>query len=289
MLSVLVFGISTSMQFAIIAMGFSLILSIAGVANFAYGSLYLFGGFIVWLLSFKMGFPYWACVAISAVVLFLVSVLIYRYGIRRIRGATLSEVIVTIGLGLFITELIRSSGLIGIDDYIPPFIQGYVRIMGIGIENQRLLVIPIGLALFLAMWAFTRYTKIGLAFRAISQDELTALSIGLNNNYLAMLAMGISSVLALFAALCIMPQGQITVDSSYDVLVYALAISVLGGLGSTPGIIVGAFVLGFAQTLTANYINQQWTIVATFLIIVLVLIIKPSGIFGQQKQLEERV
>jgi branched-chain amino acid transport system permease protein len=79
------------------------------------------------------------------------------------------------------------------------------------------------------------------------------------------------------------------VDSAYDVLIYALAISVLGGLGSTLGIIVGAFILGFAQTLTATFISQQWTIVVTFLIIVLVLIVKPSGIFGQQKQLEERV
>ena len=289
MLSALIFGLSTSMQLAIVAIGFSLILSIAGIANFAFGSFYLLGGFTVWLLSFKAGLPYWVCAAIAMVFLFLVSALVYRYGIQRIRGIILSEVIVTIGLGIFITELIRSTGLISIDDYIPAFIPGYMTIMGIGIENQRLLIIPLGLMLFLALWALTRYSKIGLAFRAMSQDELTALSIGLNTDLLAMLAMGLAAVLAVIAALCIIPQGLLTVDSSYDILTYSLAIAVLGGLGSIPGIIVGAFILGFAQTLTATYINQQWTIVATFLIIVLVLIIKPSGIFGQQKQLEERI
>ncbi|MGD0856537.1 MAG: branched-chain amino acid ABC transporter permease [Dehalococcoidia bacterium] len=289
MLSVLIFGIINSMQFAILAVGFSLILSIAGVANFAYGSLYLFGGFIVWLLSYKLGFPYWGSVGISAVVIFMVSILIYRYGIRRVRGATLSEVIVTMGIGLFITEMIRASGLLGVDDYIQPFVHGYINIMGNGMEIQRLLIVPIGIVLFLALWIVTKFTKMGLAFRAISQDELTALSIGLSSDRLGMMAMGISSILALFAALCILPQGQFLPDSAYDILVYALAISVLGGLGSTPGIIVGALILGFTQTLTATYINQQWTIVATFLIIVLVLLVRPSGIFGQQKQLEERV
>ena len=290
MLSLLINAISNSMQLAIIAIGFGLILSVAGVANFAYGALYLLGGFIVWFLTYEMGgVPFWLSVIIAIVVLFLLSVLIYRYAIQRIRGAVLSEVIVTIGLGIFIIESIRSTGLIGIDEYIQAFIPGYVTIMGIGIETQRLMIIPVGLVLFLGLWLLTRYTKIGLAFRAMSQDELTALSIGINTNSLAMIAMGLSAVLAVIAALSIVPLGLLHVDSAYDVLTYALAISVLGGLGSTLGIIVGAFILGFAQTLTATFISQQWTIVVTFLIIVLVLIVKPSGIFGQQKQLEERV
>lgn len=289
MSSMFLIGTISSMQFAILTIGFNLILSIAGVANFAYGSLYLLGGFIVWWLANLMGIPLWGCIAIAIVVMYLISVLIYRYGIRRIRGATLSEIILTIGIGLLITESIRATGLLGIGDYIQPFIPGYINFMGIGIEIQRLMLVPIGIALFLGLWAFTKWTKMGLAFRAISQDELTGLSIGLNSDWLGMMAMGISSVLALVAAMCIVPLGQFMTDSAYDILIYALAISVLGGLGSTTGILVGSFILGFAQTLTATYVNQQWTIVATFVVIVLVLLIRPSGIFGQQKQLEERV
>jgi branched-chain amino acid transport system permease protein len=193
------------------------------------------------------------------------------------------------GLGVFITELIRSTGLIGHYKYIPALIPGYISVLGVGIENQRLIIIPIGVALFLALWLVTKYTKLGLAFRAMSQDELTGLSIGLNNNSLAMLAMGISSIMAVIAAVSIIPQGSLIVDSAYDVLTYALSIAVLGGLGSTIGIIVGALILGYAQSITATYISPQWTMVVTFLIIVVVLIVKPSGIFGKQKQLEERI
>jgi branched-chain amino acid transport system permease protein len=289
MLSMLIFGLSNSMQLAIIAVGFSLVLSIAGIANFAYGSFYLLGAFIVWALLDMAGLPYWACILISLVAIFLLGVLTYRYAIQRIRGAVLSEVIVTIGLGVFITEIIRSTGLIGTYKYMPSLIPGHISILGVGIENQRLIIIPLGLALFGLLWLFTKYTKVGLAFRAMSQDELTALSIGLNNNNLAMLAMGISSVVAVIAALAIIPQGTLIVDASYDVLTYALSIAVLGGLGSTTGIIVGALILGYAQSITATYISPQWTMVVTFLIIVVVLLTKPSGIFGQQKQLEERV
>jgi branched-chain amino acid transport system permease protein len=277
------------MQLAMIAIGFSLVLSIAGIANFAYGAFYLLGAFIVWSLLELAGFPYWAAIIIAVTAVFLVGVLSYRYAVQRVRGAILSEVIVTLGLGVFITEIIRSTGLIGIYKYIPALIPGYISILGVGIENQRLIIIPIGAVLFLTLWIITKYTKIGLAFRAMSQDELTGLSIGLNNNFLAMLAMGISSVLAAIAALSIIPQGSLIVDSAYDVLTYALSIAVLGGLGSTPGIIVGALVLGYAQSMTATYISPQWTMVVTFLIIVVVLIIKPSGLFGKQKQLEERV
>jgi branched-chain amino acid transport system permease protein len=101
--------------------------------------------------------------------------------------------------------------------------------------------------------------------------------------------MGVGAVLAVIAALTIVPLGLLTIEIGYDVLVFALAVAVLGGLGSTPGIIIGAFVLGYAQSLTGTYIGPQWTMVVTFLAIVLVLMIKPSGILGKQKELEERV
>lgn len=289
MLSVLIFGLSNSMQLALIALGFSLVFSVAGIANFAYGAFYLLGAFIIWVLVDMVGLPYWICILISVLIMFLLGVLTYRYAIQRVRGAVLSEVIVTLGIGIFITELIRSTGLIGNYKVIPSLIPGHITILDVGIENQRLIIIPIGLALFLLLWLFTKYTKLGTAFRAMSQDEFTALSMGLNNNYLAMLAMGISSVLVVISALAIIPQGTLTVDASYDVLIYALSIVVLGGLGSTPGIIVGALILGFGQEITATYINLQWTMVFTFFIIIAILLIKPSGIFGQHKQLEERI
>jgi len=289
MAGLLIFGLSKSMELALVAIGFSFVFGISGIANFAYGAFYLLGGFLTYILLNSLGLPYWISAAGSVLILFVIGAIMYRFTVQRIRGAILSEVIVTMGLGIFITEVLRASGFIGHNRYLPAFIPGYVEIAGVGIENQRLMIIVIGLVLFLLLWAVTRYTRIGLAFRAMSQDELTALSIGLNNNYLALVSMGIGAALAVVAALCIIPQGFLTVDGAYDVLIYALAVGVLGGLGSTAGIIAGAFIIGYAQTVTATLFSSQWVMVVTFLAIVLVLFIKPSGIFGKQKELEEKV
>jgi branched-chain amino acid transport system permease protein len=289
MAGLLIFGLSKSMELALVAIGFSFVFGISGIANFAYGAFYLLGGFLTYILLTSLGLPYWISAAGSILILFVIGALMYRFAVQRIRGAILSEVVVTMGLGIFITEMLRATGFIGHNRYLPAFVPGYVEVAGVGIENQRLMIILIGLLLFFILWAVTRYTRIGLAFRAMSQDELTALSIGLNNNYLALLSMGIGAVLAVVAALCIIPQGFLTVDGAYDVLIYALAVGVLGGLGSTTGIIVGAFIIGYAQTITATLFSSQWVMVVTFLAIVLVLFIKPSGIFGIQKELEEKV
>ncbi len=289
MAGLLIFGLAKSMELALVAIGFSFVFGISGIANFAYGAFYLLGGFLTYIFLNSLGLPYWMSAICSILILFVLGALTYRFAVQRIRGAMLSEVVVTMGLGIFITEMLRATGFIGHNRYLPAFIPGYLEIAGIGIENQRLMIILIGLLLFLVLWAVTRYTRIGLAFRAMSQDELTALSIGLNNNLLAMLSMGIGAVLAVVAALCIIPQGFLTVDGAYDVLIYALAVGVLGGLGSTTGIIVGAFIIGYAQTTTATLFSSQWVMVVTFLAIVLVLFIKPSGIFGKQKELEEKV
>jgi branched-chain amino acid transport system permease protein len=223
------------------------------------------------------------------VIIFFLGMFMYKVAIQRIRGAMLSEVIVTMGLGVTIIEILRWSGYVKHNQYLPSFIQGSIMIGGIGIEYQRLVIVGIGAVLFFLLWLLTRYTKIGLALRAMAQDELTALSLGINNDRIAMLAMGIGSLLAVVAALAIIPLGLLNIEGAYEILIFALAVGVLGGLGSTTGIIVGAFVLGYIQSIASTTLGPQWMMVVTFLAIVLVLLIKPSGIFGKQKELEERV
>jgi branched-chain amino acid transport system permease protein len=288
-LGVLVFGLANSLGLALAALGFGFVFSISGIANFAYGAFYLLGGFIVYILLNSFGLPYWIAAIISMVFVFFVGAFTYKVAIQRIRGAMLSEVIVTMGIGVAIVEILRWSGYVKHNQYLPAFMSGSIMIAGLGIEYQRLLIIAIGLVLFLLLWLFTKYTKTGLALRAMSQDEMTALSLGMNNDRLAMLSMGIGSALAVIAALSIIPLGLLTVEGAYEILIFALAVGVLGGMGSTTGIIVGAFVLGYVQSIASTVLGPQWMMVVTFLAIVLVLLIKPSGIFGQQKELEERV
>jgi branched-chain amino acid transport system permease protein len=101
--------------------------------------------------------------------------------------------------------------------------------------------------------------------------------------------MGLGSALGAFSAIAILPLGTITVDGGYDVLINALSVCIVGGLGSTFGVIIASFIIGFAQTLTATYLSPHWIMIVSLFAILIILTVKPSGLLGHQKELEERV
>jgi branched-chain amino acid transport system permease protein len=154
---------------------------------------------------------------------------------------------------------------------------------------QRILLVGIGAVLMLLLWVFTHHTRLGLAFRGIAQDERTALTFGMNTDRIAMLAVALGAGLAAIAATLIIPLGSISPEEGYDVLIKALAVCIIGGLGSSGGIILAGFVIGFAERFTDAYIGSHWTMIVNMAAIFLVLLIKPSGLFGKQKELEERI
>ena len=286
---VLVYGFVYSVTLALIALGFSLTFGISGVANLAHGAMYILGGYLTWLLLTKLGLPYLLAAVLAVVVVGLVGALIYRLVLLRVRGILLSEVIATFGLGIGLLELMRWAGLRGTGIGLPDFGKGSFEILGIAVDYQRLFVILIGLVLVAGLWFFTRHTRIGLAFRGIAQNERTALALGIESDQTAMLSVAFGSALAAVAAITILPLGLITVNTGYEILIIAFAVGIVGGLESTVGIIVAAFLLGYSQTAAAQYLGSHWVMIINLIAIVLVLVIKPSGLFGKFKELEERV
>jgi len=157
------------------------------------------------------------------------------------------------------------------------------------VDYQRILVVIIGAALVAFLWLFTRYTRVGLALKGMAQDERAALMLGIDSDLMAVVAMGMGSMLAAFAAILLLPLGNIVVESGYNVLILAIAVCIVGGLGSWMGAVLAAFLIGFAQILTVVYLGAHYQMMIALLAIILTLILKPSGLFGQQKELEERV
>ena len=172
---------------------------------------------------------------------------------------------------------------------MPAFIEGSIEIAGVSVDNQRLLVVGIGAAVVGLLWLFTRYTRIGLAMRGMAQDERAALMLGIDSDLIAVMAMGFGSMLAALAAVLLLPLGNIVVEAGYNILILAIAVCIVGGLGSWMGAVVAAFLIGFAQILTVVYLGAHYQMVVALLAIILTLILKPSGLFGKQKELEERV
>jgi len=172
---------------------------------------------------------------------------------------------------------------------LPAFIGGSTEIAGVSVDYQRLLVVAIGAAVVAKLWLFTHYTKVGLALRGMAQDERAAMMLGIDSDLMALAAMGFGSMLAALAAILLLPLGNIVVEAGYNVLILAIAVCIVGGLGSWMGAVLAAFIIGFAQILTVVYLGPHYQMVVALLAIIITLILKPSGLFGRQKELEERV
>jgi branched-chain amino acid transport system permease protein len=289
LLGTLIYGFINSSILALLAMGFNLTFGISGVANFAYGAIYIFSGFLAWICLNTLGIPYPLSVLISLACTVAAGIVIYYLIILRVKGLSLAEVMATFGLGLAVMELFRYFDFVGFRYTLPVFIDGSLELGEVFIDYQRLFIAVIAVFLTLFIYLFTHHTKIGLAFRAIAQDERTALTFGIDSDFVGALSMAFGSALAALAALLILPLGTIAVEGGYEVLINALAVCIVGGLGSTVGILVASVVIGYSQTLTANYLEPHWMMLVSLIAIALVLVIKPSGLFSQQKELEERI
>ena len=285
----IIYGTIESIRFALIAIGFALVYGISGQPNFAHGALYVLAGFLTWTFLLKLGLNYAVSIILSLIIIAAVGAALYRFMLIRIRGMEASEIIASFAIGLALMEGLRFVGFRGKTYTLPAFLEGTVTVGNVPVDFQRLIIIGIGVVLVALLWFFTHYTKLGLALRAIAQDEHAALMLGIDSDLTALIALSLGSALAGLAAIVILPLGSITVETGYDILIKAIAVCIIGGLGSWGGAVLASFILGFAQMLTEYFVGAQWQMVVALLAIIIILIARPSGLLARQKELEERV
>ncbi len=288
-MDIVVYGTIQSFALLLMAFGFSLVYGVSRLPNFAHGAIYVFTGYIAWVLAQEMGLPYPVAVVGALVASALLGVLIYQVVLRRVRGMETSEMIATYAIGLAILESLRWAGLRGTTHALPVFSEGVVTVLGVPVDHQRVVVVGMGVVVIAATWAFTSFTRTGLALRGVAQDERAAMMLGIDSDRMATVAVALGSALAGLGAVILLPLGNVVVEEGYKVLIYAIAVCVVGGLGSWPGTILAAFVLGFSQYATVAYGKPHYQMVVMLLAIIVTLVLRPSGLFGQHKQLEERV
>ena len=294
-MDILIYGTVNSVIFALIAVGFTLVYGVSRVPNFAHGSIYVLVGFLTWSFVNDLKINYALAIILSLTIASLIGMIIYRFILIRLRGMPTSEIISSFAVSLIILEGLRMQGIWGFKGFIgpfhvlQPFIEGKIEILGVFVDYQRLIIIGAGLAVVALLWVFTHHTKMGLSLRAIAQDEQAAMMIGVNSDRTAMISLAIGSTLAGLAAVIILPLGSITAEMGYKVLIYALAVCIIGGLGSWAGAVLASFVIGFAMKISTALFGAVWESVVLVGTIILILLIKPSGLMGKQKELEERV
>ena len=285
----LIYGFINSMILALVALGFSITFGISRVANFAHGSFYVLGGIIAWFFLVKLNFPYLLAAVLAILIVGVIGALLYKVLLARLRGLELAEVIATFAVGIIILELLRSMGIMGFQYRLPSFLAGSVDLLGTYVGYQRLIIVFAGLVLLAALNVFVHHTKLGLAFRGVAQDDHTALSVGINPDRISMFSLMLGSMLCAFAAIMILPLGTISVDEGYDILLKSLAVCIIGGLESTTGLLVASFILGYAEVLTAMYISASLSAVVPLACMLGILLVRPSGLMGKYKEIEERI
>lgn len=288
-MDILIYGIINSVSLALMAVGFTLVYGVSRLPNFAHGALYILAGYLTWIFMNRLGISYVLAAIFSVGITGLVGAAMYQLVLIRVRGMPISEILASYAIGLAILEGLRWGGLKGGTYRLPPFIDGSVNILHVSVDFQRIFVVALGAVLMTVLWLFVNNTKIGLALKGMAQDERAAMTLGIDSDRMAVIATSIGSMLAGIAAIIILPLGSIVVESGYHVLIMAVAVCIVGGLGSWTGAVLAAFIIGFAQILTVQYFGTQFQVVVALLAIVVTLISRPSGIFGRQKELEERV
>ena len=277
----MIYGAVTSAIYALLAVGFTLIFGVARVLNLAHGSFYALGAYGTYLLASVTGWPLWiaATVAVASVAVFGVAV--ERIIIRPLRHSQLGVLMITLAVSLIVEQaLFLSFG----SEYrnVPAFVETKVNLAGVDVGGQRLLAFVLAFLAIGLLYAFIQRTRLGSAILAIAQDAEAAKYMGIPSDRIFSLVMAISAALAALAGVLAGPFLSVQPSMHLLPIVKAFAIVVVGGLGSIAGSIAAAFMLGYAETVVAYLVNGSWTEIVSVLATLLMLIVRPAGIFGKR-------
>ncbi len=280
-MEILIYGAVTSAIYAMLAVGFTLIFGVARVLNLAHGSFYALGAYGAYVLTSIVGLPLWLAAILSVIGVAVFGVLVEKILIRPLRYSQLGVLMITLAIALVVEQtLFLTFG----SEYrnVPAFVDAKVNIGGVDVAGQRLLTLVVAGVSIAVLYLFIQRTRLGSAILAISQDADAAKYMGIPSDRIFSLVMAISAALAALAGIIAGPFLSVQPSMHLLPIVKAFAIVVVGGLGSIPGSILAAFMLGYAETIVAYEISTSWTEIVSVLATLLMLVFRPAGIFGKR-------
>ncbi len=283
LLQLTVAGVAQGCVYALVALGFVLIYKATETVNFAQGDLMMLGAFFALTASVAMGWPYWATILFAIAVMAVVGMVLERVVLRPVLGQpAFTVVMITIGVGYVLRGVVTMIPGWGSDTFtLPtPFSEGVLKVGPIIFAVQQVAVIAMTSALCLVLYLFFRYSKLGVAMQATSQNQLAAAYMGIPVRRVNMLVWGLSASVATFAGILLAPVTFVHSNMGFIGL-KAFPAAVVGGFGSVPGAIVGGLIIGLVEALAGFYLPEGFKDVAAYVVVLIVLLIKPSGIFGE--------
>ncbi len=282
-LQLFVAGVASGCVYALVALGFVLIYKATETVNFAQGDLMMLGAFFALTASVTLGWPYWATIVFAVSVMAAVGMAVERLVIRPVLGhPAFTVVMITIGVGYVMRGVVTMVPGWGTETYqIPtPFADAVWHAGDVVLPVQQLAVIAMTAALCAALYLFFRFTRIGVAMQACSQNQLAAYYMGIPVRRVNMMIWGLSAAVAAFAGILLAPVTFVHSNMGFIGL-KAFPAAVLGGFGSVPGAIVGGLLIGVVEAFAGYFLPEGFKDVAAYGVLLAVLMIRPSGLFGE--------
>ncbi|TKD71295.1 branched-chain amino acid ABC transporter permease [Pseudalkalibacillus hwajinpoensis] len=277
-------GLTIGSVYTLVALGLTLVFGILHVPNFAHGAFYMVGAYITLMMMVGFGFNYWIAIIASVAVVAILGVVTQQLIFKKLEGADgMRMMVAAIGILLFLEAF--GQFMWGTEYYRmdTPY-SSVVNLFGLTVTLQRLLIIIAAIILMLALHFFLTKTMIGAAIIAMAQNREGAFLVGINANQVAWLTFAIAGGLAAAAASLASPINLVFPTMGNLVIMKAFVIIIIGGMGSIPGAIIGGYLLGLTESIGATYISSDYKDVIAFLLLVVILTAKPTGLFTKGVQ-----
>lgn len=290
-LSYLINGISLGSIYAIIALGYTMVYGIARMLNFAHGDIIMVGGFVVFTIVSTLGLSPWLGLLVAVAICTVLGIVIEKVAYCPLRGASSLAVLIT---AIGVSYLLQNVALLIFGSNARQF-TSIINLPNLKLADGRLTISAVTivtiitcLVIMVGLTAFINKTKIGLAMLAVSEDTGAATLMGINVNKTISITFAIGSALAAIAgALLCSAYPSLTPYTGSMPGIKAFVAAVFGGIGSIPGALIGGVILGVIENLTKAYISSQLSDAVVFSVLIIVLLVRPTGILG--KKITEKV
>jgi branched-chain amino acid transport system permease protein len=267
--------------YALVALGLTLIFGVMQIADFAQGALYMLGAYVSFYITGRGHLSYFLSLPVTMVTIGAVSILtyviVYR-PLRRVGGAT--TFVAALGILLILQNVALWAFGANYRLIRSPFGDAKVILVGAVITYQQLFIVALTAAMVLGTWLFLHRVKVGKGLRAVSQNRDAATLMGINPDRIGLATFGIAGALAGGAGALVSPTRAFDPHIGAIVILKSFAIVIFGGMGSVSGALLASFIVGLAETLTAAYLSAQYSDLIAFVLMILVLFMRPQGLRG---------
>jgi branched-chain amino acid transport system permease protein len=276
-------GISIGAIYALLAVGYALVYSVYSFTNWAFDALMVAGAFAAFYGVSLFVLPFWTAVVFALVATVVLSITVERLGYRPLRTRNAPRLFMMISAMGVNIALVNTMNMTfgGAIRKFPTVTTGALQIGGVAIGRMDVIAAVLSFAALGALWAFLHFTKAGLGIRASAIDTTTAGLMGINNNTVALLIFGITGLLSASSGVFYGIKYAVS-PAMGTVTIKAMIASIIGGLGSLPGAVVGSLLLGVVETLVAGYISSIYRDLFSFTILIIILLFFPNGLMGRR-------